>query len=64
MADDMDDVYEAEEAVDTAAAMTSGIVIVTFIIMLVAIVLMMAATGKWFQVGPMKSTTEAPYSSR
>ncbi|MEZ6196517.1 MAG: hypothetical protein R3F20_12450 [Planctomycetota bacterium] len=55
MADEMDDVYDdAEEAVDTGAALTSGIVIVTFLMLLGAILMMMKATGEAFLVGPMR----------
>ena len=52
MADEMDDVYDDEMPEDTAAGLTSGVVIMTFVVLLAAIIVMFMANGKWFEVGP------------
>lgn len=37
---------------DNAKALTSGLVITTFAVLLLAIIVVVAACGKWYDIGP------------
>lgn len=53
--DDGNDQVELVEGIeDTARPLTSGIVIATSVILLVAFVVMESALGHWFKLGPFK----------
>lgn len=41
---------------DNARALTSGLVFTTFAVLLLATLVMLAACGKWFDLGPFKTT--------
>lgn len=45
---------EAEEA-DNAQTLTSGLIFTTFGLLVLAILMMVKATGKWFDVGFLKN---------
>lgn len=48
------EVVEMDAPVDTAQALTSGIVITTTVVLLLALVVMEKALGSWFHVGLLK----------
>ncbi|MAB91207.1 MAG: hypothetical protein VX913_15950 [Planctomycetota bacterium] len=50
--DVLDDVEMLEEEEDNAKALTSGLVIGTTLVLLVAFFMMEKALGAWFAVGP------------
>lgn len=50
--DVLDDVEMLEEEEDNAKALTSGLVIATTVVLLVALFMMEKALGNWFAVGP------------
>ena len=52
-ADNMDDLDVFEEETDNAVALTSGIIIMTTVCLVAAIVVMFSALGKYHGVGPM-----------
>lgn len=52
--DDVDQAEFVEGIEDTARPLTSGIVVSTFVILLVAFIVMEMALGKWFMLGPFK----------
>ncbi|MFT7616967.1 MAG: hypothetical protein ACI97A_000597 [Planctomycetota bacterium] len=52
-ADDMDDLDVFEEETDNAVALTSGLIIVTTVCLLAAIVVMFSALNQYHGVGPM-----------
>lgn len=51
--DDADDMDVFEEETDNAVALTSGIIIMTTICLLAAIIVMFSAIAKYHDVGPM-----------
>ena len=52
-AGDMDDLDVYEEETDNAVALTSGLVIMTTVCLLAAIVMMFVALNKFHGIGPM-----------
>lgn len=50
------DEEEFAEPEDNAKALTSGLVITTFAVLLLAILVVVAACGKWFDIGPFTKT--------
>ncbi len=51
--DDADDMDVFEEETDNAVALTSGLIIMTTICLLAAIIVMFSAIAKYHDVGPM-----------
>ena len=51
--DEMDDLDVFEESTDTAVALTSGLIIMTTVCLLAAIIVMFSALEKFHGVGPM-----------
>jgi hypothetical protein len=54
MAQDDAELVEVEGIEDTAKPLTTGIVLTTFAVMLIAFIVMEIALGKWFNLGPLK----------
>ena len=52
--EELEDVELVETAEDNARDLTSGLVITTFVMSLLAMVFMLMALGKWYAVGPFK----------
>ena len=55
MAEEFDDAFDdaVEEDYDNAGGLTSGIIIMTFVILLAALIVQMMANGGVWGVGPM-----------
>lgn len=51
--EDMDDLDVFDEQTDTAVALTSGLVIMTTVCLLAALIVMFSALAKYHGVGPM-----------
>lgn len=58
MVDEIEEVEDVElldeEPADNARDLTSGLVITTFVVLLLALVVMEMALAKWFEIGPFK----------